>query len=341
MAKLAVIILNWNGESLLKEFLPSVVEYSNINGVEVWIADNASKDNSKFIVESEFPTVKWLQLDKNYGFAGGYNRAIEKIDCHYALLLNSDVKVSENWLIPLLNLMDNEPDVAACGPKLLDYKNPAMFEYAGASGGFIDRNAYVFCRGRIFKQIEDDHGQYNDTREVFWVSGAAMMVRRNEYLQFGGLDEEFFTHMEEIDLCWRMKNTGMKIKIVPESYVFHYGGATLSETNPFKTYLNFRNNLLMMYKNLPDKDFFWKLLKRKVLDTMALGVELLKFKFKNVFAIIKAHLHYYKMIRKSYKIKRKENLKNATNPNLKGMINSNVVFLHFIGKLKRFSELEN
>ncbi|HOE04078.1 MAG TPA: glycosyltransferase family 2 protein [Bacteroidales bacterium] len=340
MTKLAVIVLNWNGESLLREFLPSVVENSSCDGVEIWVADNASADASEQLVKAGFPTVKWLAFDKNYGFAGGYNRALKHIDCTYALLLNSDVMVPAGWLDPLLRVLDTESDVAACAPKLRDYKNPAKFEYAGASGGFLDKNCYAFCRGRMFHDIEFDTGQYDDETEVFWASGAALMVRRSEYLRFGGLDEDFFAHMEEIDLCWRMKNSGLKIKIVPSSVVYHVGGATLSETSPFKTYLNFRNNLLMMYKNLPEKGFTTVLFKRKVLDTLAMGVMLLKFDFKNAIAVVRAHLHYYRMVRNTYRHKRKICLLEATSRNETGIIRRNVVFLHFTGKLRCFNELE-
>ncbi len=339
MANIAVIILNWNGASLLQQFLPSVTAFSKSESIEVWVADNASSDNSLLFLANEYPEVKVLAFDKNYGFAAGYNKAISAIECNYAVLLNSDVEVSENWLSPLLKIMESDESIVACMPKIKDHKRKEFFEYAGASGGFIDKNGYVFCRGRIFNTIEPDRGQYNNSCEVFWASGAAMMVKRNVYLEAGGLDEDFFAHMEEIDFCWRMKNRGFRVMVQPESVVYHVGGATLSQSNPLKTYLNFRNNLLMMYKNLPEHHFFKIMFRRKCLDMLAAGVMLAKCNPKGFVAVLKAHVHYYKMIQKNFHKKRSLCLQKASVTQHHEMIDKNLVLLHFLGKCNKFSQL--
>lgn len=270
MDKLAVVILNWNGAEMLHRFLPSVVNYSKLEGVVVYVADNASTDNSREITEKEFPTVKWIQLDWNYGFAEGYNKSFSRIEAEYYLLLNSDVEVGKDWLIPLLDYMDAHPDTAACQPKLLSFKDRSKFEYAGACGGYIDRYGYPFCRGRIFDTVETDAGQYDTIAPIFWASGAALMVRAADYRKAGGLDGRFFAHMEEIDFCWRLRNLGRKIVCIPQGVVYHVGGATLNKTNPRKTFLNFRNNLLMLYKNLPEEELRQTLAVRNCLDNIAL-----------------------------------------------------------------------
>lgn len=288
MDKLAVVILNWNGAEMLHRFLPSVVNYSKLEGVVVYVADNASTDNSREITEKEFPTVKWIQLDWNYGFAEGYNKSLSRIEAEYYLLLNSDVEVGKDWLIPLLDYMDAHPDTAACQPKLLSFKDRSKFEYAGACGGYIDRYGYPFCRGRIFDTVETDAGQYDTIAPIFWASGAALMVRAADYKKAGGLDGRFFAHMEEIDFCWRLRNLGRKIVCIPQGVVYHVGGATLNKTNPRKTFLNFRNNLLMLYKNLPEEELRQTLAVRNCLDNIALAKFWLTGNKGDAKAVVKA-----------------------------------------------------
>ena len=254
MKKISIVILNWNGEEMLRAFLPSVLVCSSGRDVEVCVADNGSTDASCAMLEEEFPIVRLIRLDENYGFAEGYNRALSQIDAEYVILLNSDVEVTPDWLQPLTEFMDNHPEVAACQPKIMSYKKRDTFEYAGAAGGFIDKLGYPFCRGRIFDVVEKDEGQYDTPLPVFWATGAALMIRLDVYKQVGGLDGRFFAHMEEIDLCWRLRSRGYGIYCIPQSEVYHVGGATLKKENPRKTFLNFRNNLLMLYKNLPEKE---------------------------------------------------------------------------------------
>ncbi|MBP6260021.1 MAG: glycosyltransferase family 2 protein, partial [Paludibacter sp.] len=249
----AVVILNWNGEKFLNQFLPVLLRNTQLPGVDIYVADNASTDNSLSLIEEQFPTVKTLLLDKNYGFAGGYNKALAQINADYFVLLNSDVEVTENWLQPLLNYMNENADVAACQPKIKSFYNRDYFEHAGASGGFIDYLGFPFCRGRVVGTAEMDRGQYDTVIDVFWATGACLLIRSELYNQVGGLDDEFFAHMEEIDLCWRLKGQGFRIVCIPQSEVYHVGGGTLQVEHPHKTYLNFRNNLLMLYKNLPQK----------------------------------------------------------------------------------------
>jgi len=253
MDKLAIVILNWNGAKMLREYLPSVLRYSREESV-VYVADNASTDDSLELLRQQFPEVKLILLKKNWGFAEGYNKALEQIAAEYYLLLNSDIEVTPNWLSPLISFMDSHQEVAACQPKLLSMSDRNQFEYAGACGGFLDRYGYPFCRGRVFETMERDEGQYDTPVEVLWATGAALFVRARIYKEVGGLDARFFAHNEEIDLCWRMRLLGYKIVCLPESKVYHVGGGTLPKSNPMKTYLNFRNNLTMLYKNLPQED---------------------------------------------------------------------------------------
>ena len=339
MDKLAVIVLNWNGAELLREFLPQVIANSQLAEISIWVADNASTDNSISVLTNEFPNVKLLQLDKNFGFAGGYNRAIQQIEAEYIVLLNSDAAPEQNWLSPLIELMDSDSNIAACAPKLLDYKHKNYFEYAGAAGGYIDKFGYVFCRGRIFSTIEEDQAQYDNVEEVFWATGAALCVRRELFLTTGGLDEDFFAHMEEIDLCWRLKNQGYKIMIQPKSVVYHLGGATLNKSNPRKTYLNFRNNLLMMYKNLSEDTLKSVMHKRMMLDGLAAGMMLIKFQFSDFKAVWKAHCDFKKMKNTTFKAKRKTEQSLAIKHQHNEMLMKNIVWLHFTGKIKKFSEL--
>lgn len=284
---------------MLRQFLPSVVEYSEAEGVEVCVADNASSDASCDVVRKEFPSVRLIELEENYGFAEGYNRALQQVDAEYAVLLNSDVEVTPHWLEPLLHFMEAHPEVAACQPKLLSRRNKEFFEYAGAAGGYIDRYGYPFCRGRIFETVEKDDGQYDTVMPVFWVSGAAFFVRLKDYREAGGLDGSFFAHMEEIDLCWRMRLQGWKLYAVPESVVYHLGGGSLPASNPRKTYLNFRNNLLMLHKNLPDSTRARTLLWRRLLDTVAWAKFVATLDWANARAIFKAHRDFAAM-RKNY-----------------------------------------
>lgn len=253
MKKIAVVILNWNGRKMLEQFLPSVIAYSQ-EEAEVIVADNASTDDSLQLLQERFPEVRVIVLDQNYGFADGYNQAFQQVEAEYFVLLNSDVKVVPHWLSPLVMFMDSHPDVAACQPKLLSFFDEGSFEYAGASGGFIDRLGYPFCRGRIFDTVEKDNGQYDDNCDVLWATGACLMVRAKDYWEAGGLDGRFFAHNEEIDLCWRLRMLGHRVVCLPESKVYHVGGGTLPKNNPRKTFLNFRNNLTMLYKNLPEEE---------------------------------------------------------------------------------------
>lgn len=310
MNKVSVVILNWNGEKMLRDFLPLVVEYSLGEGIEVCVADNASTDGSVDLLRAEFPMVRLILLERNFGFAGGYNRALQQVDAEYVVLLNSDVEVTPHWLEPLIGYMDMHPNVAACQPKLLSQKAKTFFEYAGAAGGYLDKYGYPFCRGRIFDVVEEDKGQYEMVEPVFWVSGAAMFIRLKDYWEVGGLDTDFFAHMEEIDLCWRLKSRGRELMYIPQSKVFHVGGATLNKDNPRKTFLNFRNNLLMLYKNLPEAELKPILYIRGCLDVLAALVFFLKGERGNAKAVFQARKEFKRM-RTAYAPLRKENLEKA------------------------------
>ena len=266
--KLAIVILNWNGCRMLAQFLPTLINYSR-DEAEIFVADNASSDDSIALLRNRFPTVKLILLDNNWGFADGYNKALRQIESDYYLLLNSDVEVTHHWLTPLIEFMDNHPEAAACQPKLLSEADHDRFEYAGASGGFIDRYGYPFCRGRLFDTVEADNGQYDNRQEVLWATGACLLIRREDYWTAGGLDGRFFAHNEEIDLCWRLRLQGRRIYCIPESVVYHVGGGTLPKGNPMKTFLNFRNNLTMLYKCLPEKDLRHVMRWRFFLDYLA------------------------------------------------------------------------
>lgn len=268
MDKLAIVILNWNGAEMLKKYLPSVLQYSREEAV-VYVADNASTDNSITLLKEQFPEVRLILLEKNWGFAEGYNKALEQVDAEYYLLLNSDIEVTPNWLTPLLSFMDSHQEVAACQPKLLSIFQRDSFEYAGACGGYLDRYGYPFCRGRIFDIVEQDKGQYDEPAKVHWATGAALLVRALIYKEVGGLDGRFFAHQEEIEMCWRMRIKGYQIYCLPDSKVYHVGGGTLPKSNPMKTYLNFRNNLTMLYKCIPEKDLKPVMRLRWFLDYLA------------------------------------------------------------------------
>lgn len=286
--KISVVILNWNGLSYLRRFLPLLVERSRLPGVEIVVADNASTDDSCAFVRETFPELKLITLDRNYGFAEGYNRALSLLEADYFILLNSDVEVAQAWLPPLIHYMEEHPDVAACQPKIRSLARPDRFEHAGASGGFLDRYGYPFCRGRIFTTLECDTGQYDTVIEIFWATGACLMIRSEDFRSAGGLDGDFFAHMEEIDLCWRLKNKGHKIVCVPQSVVFHVGGGALHAEHPRKTYLNFRNNLLLLYKNLPERSFRKVLLLRSLLDFLAALQLCFSGRPKNALSILRA-----------------------------------------------------
>ena len=339
MDKVAVVILNWNGEAMLRQFLPSVLAHSQTTfKTSVYLADNGSTDNSISVTQLEFPAVKLVDLGENYGFAEGYNRAIDQIEAEYIVLLNSDVEVSANWLEPLVQYMDANPKVGACQPKIRDWKNKDHFEYAGASGGFIDKYGYPFCRGRIQNTLELDKGQYDDIKPIFWASGAALFIRKQVYQQVGGLDARFFAHMEEIDLCWRIGSRGYSLAVVPQSVVYHVGGATLNKSNPRKTFLNFRNNLLMLYKNLPEAELKKTLRTRYLLDNLAMLFFLICGELGNAKAVIRARREF-KKLKSEFDDARAENLKH-TSPNLNGIYKHSIIFDYYIRGIKKFSLLK-
>lgn len=337
MKQTAVVILNYNGAGMLRRFLPSVIEYSH--EASIYVADNGSSDESCDVVRNEFPAVKLMVLDHNYGFAEGYNRALAQVDEEYAVLLNSDVEVTRGWLSPMTQFLDSNPEVAACQPKLLSFKQKDFFEYAGAAGGFIDKWGYTFCRGRIFNTVERDSGQYDDTTDVFWATGAALMIRNEVYKNNGGLDGRFFAHMEEIDLCWRLRSRGYRIACVPQSHVYHVGGATLKKENPQKTYLNFRNNLLMIYKNAPDCQLKKIMLFRKVFDNVAA----LKFLASGDYAAFKAvrkARRDFKAMRSGYDKARAENMKLAVTIRIPEVLKSSILYKYYLGFKHTYSSLK-
>ena len=337
MKQTAVVILNYNGAGMLRRFLPSVIEYSH--EASIYVADNGSSDESCDVVRNEFPAVKLIVLDHNYGFAEGYNRALAQVDEEYAVLLNSDVEVTRGWLSPMTQFLDSNPEVAACQPKLLSFKQKDFFEYAGAAGGFIDKWGYTFCRGRIFNTVERDSGQYDDTTDVFWATGAALMIRNEVYKNNGGLDGRFFAHMEEIDLCWRLRSRGYRIACVPQSHVYHVGGATLKKENPQKTYLNFRNNLLMIYKNAPDCQLKKIMLFRKVFDNVAA----LKFLASGDYAAFKAvrkARRDFKAMRSGYDKARAENMKLAVTTHIPEVLKSSILYKYYLGFKHTYSSLK-
>lgn len=335
--RVAVVILNYNGAAMLARFLPSVIKYSA--DAAVVVADNASTDNSVAVLKEQFPTVRLVQLDRNYGFADGYNRALKQVDAEYYMLLNSDVEVTEGWLLPLLAFMDSHPVAVACQPKLLACNRRTHFEYAGASGGFIDRYGYPYCRGRLFGAVEEDKGQYDDVCRIFWATGAAMMVRSNAYWSAGGLDGRFFAHMEEVDLCWRMQARGGAVYVVPKSKVYHVGGATLNKTNPHKTFLNFRNNLLMLYKNLPAGELRAVMRTRTILDYVAAFKFLLTGCWGDFKAVLRARREY-KRLRGEYAAVREQNLAAATASDIIGRSRFSILWQYYIKGKKRFSQLK-
>lgn len=328
--KIAVVILNWNGAALLQKFLPSVVEFSG--EAAIYIVDNASTDDSISVLKSEFPSVKIIQNNANFGFAQGYNEALKFVDADVFALVNSDIEVTQNWLQPIIETFKNEPQTAIIQPKILDYKNKEYFEYAGAAGGFIDKYGYPFCRGRIFDSLEKDLGQYDDNCEIFWASGACFFIRSSVFHNLNGFDIDFFAHQEEIDLCWRAFNKGHQIKYVLGSKVYHVGGATLQQGNPQKTFLNFRNSLLMLVKNLPKKQLFSVIFTRMILDGVAAFQFLFKGKLLHFLAVAKAHLFFY--------IAFFANLKKRDSPQKKDYFTiKSIVYSHFIQRKNKFKDL--
>ncbi len=290
MSQTAVVILNYNGEKLLQQFLPSVIQYSS--GADIIVADNNSSDGSISFVRQSYPQVKIIQLDDNYGFCGGYNRALGQVDADYCVLLNSDIEVTPYWLDPMIKLLDRHPEIAAVQPKVLSYRDKNKFEHAGAGGGFIDSLGYPFCRGRVFDYVEEDHGQYNDEREVFWATGACLMIRSKVFKKFNGFDEDFFAHMEEIDLCWKLHRANQKVFYCGNSAIYHVGAGTLGYQNPRKTFLNFRNGLSLLLKHLSTTEVVYKLPLRVLLDWIAAFQFLLKGQPKNFTAVIRAHFFF-------------------------------------------------
>jgi len=337
MQKVAVVILNWNGEDFLKKFLPNIVNNTAIDGVDVIVADNGSTDGSISFLKENFPLVRTIKLDKNYGFASGYNLALKQIEAEYYVLLNSDIDVPHGWLNPLIQFMDSTSNAAACMPKILDYNNPTQFEYAGAAGGFIDFLGYPFCRGRILSNIEEDKGQYDKPLEILWASGACLFIRSNVYWAAGGLDDDFFAHMEEIDLCWRIKNLGYSNWCIPNSKVYHVGGGTLPNNNPRKLYYNYRNSLFMLVKNLPRKKIFLTLFVRLILDGLSAGAYLLKGKIGFFKAVVMAHTSFWRSIgtlRKKRKSIKKSNPKDSAQ-----ILKKSILIEFFLNKKKTYSEL--
>jgi GT2 family glycosyltransferase len=336
--RVAVVILNYNGKSFLEQFLPSVVDHSV--GADIIVADNSSTDDSIAFLKSAYPSLKIIQNRSNTGFAQGYNDALKHVEAEYYVLLNSDVEVSAGWIEHVIALMDKNPAIAACQPKILDFNHRNKFEYAGASGGFIDKYGYPFCRGRIFNSLEEDQGQYNENMEVFWATGACMFVRSKAFWEVGGFDGDYFAHMEEIDLCWRLKNIGYKIFVEPKSVVYHVGGGTLNKVSPRKTYLNFRNNLTTYTKNQAPSFLFFKIIFRMKLDGVAAFKFLLDGQPAHFVAVIKAHFSYYGWLPGILKKRRKARQHPSFKYSSARIYKRNIVWEHFIGKKKYYSDLD-
>jgi hypothetical protein len=337
--KIAIVILNWNGAKLLQQFLPSVIKFSTGDFTDIVVADNGSTDDSLQILQNQFPGVKILNLKQNFGFARGYNEALRQIDADYFVILNSDVEVTAGWLEPPIRMLEADPKIAAVQPKILSYHQKTHFEYAGAAGGFIDRFGYPFCRGRIFNEVEADNGQYNDSIDIFWATGACMFVRAKYFNGVGGFDADFWAHMEEIDLCWRLKNRGYRVVYTPESTVYHVGGGTLSYDNPQKLYLNFRNNLWLLYKNLPENQLFYILSVRMILDGAAAFKLLAELNLNGIKSVLKAHCHFHKSL-PELRRKRMQAAKGGDYIQPLERLPKSIVFQFYIRKRKRFSEIQ-
>lgn len=335
----AIVILNWNGLNHLQTFLPSVVEHTPADWAEIIVIDNCSTDESVAWIEKKFPSVKIIHNSGNLGFAGGYNEGLKQVKDGIWVLLNSDVEVTENWLVPLFNTLKDEK-VAAVQPKVLAWKEKEKFEHAGAAGGFMDKLGYPFCRGRIFDAVEKDNGQYNDEAEIFWASGACLVIRSSLFRKSGGFDESFFAHMEEIDLCWRLKNRGYKIMVNPKSKVYHFGGGTLSAISPRKTFLNFRNNLLMLTKNLPMKYWLRIVPTRMVMDGLAGIVFLMQGKPMHCWAVVRAHFAFYGRLPSLFRYRETID-HNFFALHLKGVYLGSVVKEYYLNKVRSFTKLNN
>lgn len=338
--KTAIVILNWNGTAMLRRFLPTVVANTPQDEARIIVADNGSTDDSMAVLSSEFPTVEVIPLDQNYGFAEGYNQALKRVggEPDLYLLLNSDVETPAGWLTPLTDYMERHPDVAACQPKLRAEHTRSQFEYAGAAGGFIDAWGYPFCRGRIFDTVETDNGQYDDVADIFWATGAALLIRAKSYWEVGGLDGRFFAHQEEIDLCWRLRSRGFRLACIPQSVVYHVGGGTLPKENPRKTYLNFRNNLLLLYKNLPDERLRRVMFVRWWLDLLASLVFLLKGENRSFRAVWRAHRDFHRM-RRDFMADRKTNLASAVVNPIPEMYSGSLLVSYHLRHWKTFDKL--
>jgi len=339
MKMVSIVILNWNGRQHLEHFLPALVRHTTHPDAEIVVADNGSEDDSLEFLKKGYPTIRIIELELNHGFSGGYNRAMEKVDARYILLLNSDIEVIQGWLEPMLELMEKDETVGACTPRIRDFKQRSHFEYAGAAGGFIDRLGYPFCRGRIFDHLEADNGQYDEATDLFWGSGACLMVRADLYRESGGLDEQFFAHMEEIDLCWRLQRLGYRIRFIPSSTVYHVGGATLQRGNPFKTFLNFRNNLLLLYKNLPTRSRSKILYTRMILDGISAFRFLFQGAFKDFKAVFRAHLAFHGM-KSSYRGIKNRNKYPENNVIVSGIYPGSIVLDFFLKGKRKFNDLE-
>jgi GT2 family glycosyltransferase len=338
MQKAAVVILNWNGRKLLEQFLPALLLHTPSDLAEIIVADNGSTDDSESFLTAHYPQIRRIILEKNYGFAEGYNRALAQLNHEYVVLLNSDVEVSAHWLETALDYLDGHPEVVALQPKLLDYKEKAAFEYAGASGGFIDIYGYPFCRGRILSTVEKDNGQYDRPTEIFWASGACLFIRLKDYWEAGGLDKNFFAHQEEIDLCWRLKARGTKIVCLPQSVVYHVGGATLKVEHPRKTFLNFRNNLLMVYKNIPEKQYRKAMLFRLFFDHLAALHFLLQGHPANALSVLKARVDFWQK-KKNYRLVRKENLEKTVDELPLGIFTHSILWNYYIHNRKEYKQI--
>jgi len=339
MNLLSIVILNWNGKSFLEQFLGTLIENSAQDNVEIVVADNASTDGSVYFLQQEYPEIKLICFDENHGFAGGYNKALERLESKYFLLLNSDIEVTKDWLLPMIEFMESNPEAAACGPKIMDYNQRTYFEYAGAAGGYIDRFGYTFCRGRIFDFLEEDKGQYDQTVEIFWASGACFMIRSDVFQSMSGFDDQFFAHMEEVDLCWRMKKKGHSIWFIPGSRVYHVGGGTLPQGNPYKTYLNFRNNLIMLYKNLSRERYRLTIFIRLLLDGLSAFRFLFRGSFKDFRAIRLAHFDFFFKI-KSYRKFRRENNSINKNVSKNEIYRGSIVIDYFLSGINTFDRLK-
>ncbi|MDP4184649.1 MAG: glycosyltransferase family 2 protein [Bacteroidota bacterium] len=338
MTKVAIVILNWNGLKHLRTYLPSVTHYSQGERIRVIVADNGSTDESLEFIASNYPEIEIIRLDHNYGFAEGYNQALNNIDAEYFVLLNSDVEVTEGWLTPMIELLDNDQTIAACQPKILSWARKNQFEHAGAAGGFIDKYGYPLCRGRVLDEMETDHGQYDNKAEVFWATGACMMIRASLYKEFGGFDKDFWAHMEEIDLCWRLKNRGYKIYFTPNSIVYHLGGGSLPYNSPHKVYLNFRNNLFMLFKNLPSRHFYRCIVFRMILDGLA-GINfLLEMKWRFLKEVLHAHLDFYRAL-PVLKEKRSALEQKRTQQDHPQILQHSMVRYFFLHKKRKFSDI--